>query len=158
MGHHRDAGGSQGRDLIGDPLAALELDRVGAGLLEEAGRGREGLSGARLVAAERQVGHHQRVLGAAHHAADQRDQLVGRDRHGGVVAVDHVGGGITDQQHRDARLVEGARGRVVVDREHGPLVAFGLPLLKVMRAHLGASNRGRATAAIDSLFRHRCPQ
>ena len=35
VGHHRDAGGGQGGDLVGDPFAALEFDRVRAGLLDE---------------------------------------------------------------------------------------------------------------------------
>ncbi len=78
-----------------------------------------------LVAAERQVGHHQRVRRTAHHAAHQRDQLVDRDRHGGVVAVHHVGGGVADQQYRDPGVVEHPRGGVVVGGEHGPLVALG---------------------------------
>ena len=99
--HHRDAGRRQRGDLVGHPLAALQLDRVRAGLLEEARRGGEGLCGASLVAAERQVGDYQRMRRTAHHAADQRDQLVDGHRHGGVVAVHHVGGGVADQEHRD---------------------------------------------------------
>ena len=38
----------------------------------------------------------------------------------GVVAVDDVGGGVADEQHRHAGLVEHARGRIVVRREHRP--------------------------------------
>ena len=106
VGHHRDAGRGQRRDLLGDPLAALQLDRMRAGFLHEPDRGGERGGGSGLVAAERQVGDHQRVRCAAHHATHQRDQLVDRDRHRGVVAVDDVGGRVTDQQHRDAGLVE----------------------------------------------------
>ncbi len=35
VGHHRDAGADQRLDLGGDPLAALELDRLGAAVLHE---------------------------------------------------------------------------------------------------------------------------
>ena len=158
VGHHRDAGGGQGGDLVGDPLAALELDRVRAGLLQEPGRGRQRLRGTGLVAAERQVGHHQRVRGAAHHAADQRDQLVDRDRHGGVVAVDHVGRGIADQQHRDAR----PRRRRARWSSRRPSAWPTCGLRTSTSAGGGCApwcgrTVGVATATVDSLFRHRCP-
>ena len=60
--HHRDAGRAQRRDLLGDPFAALQLHGVRPGLLEEPGGGRQRLRRTALVAAERQVGHHQGAL------------------------------------------------------------------------------------------------
>ena len=43
--HHRDAGRDQLLDLPGHPLAALQLDRVRPGLLEEPGGGGQRLAG-----------------------------------------------------------------------------------------------------------------
>ena len=60
------------------------------------------------------------------HRGGQRDQVVHRDRDGGVVAVNHHGGRVADQQHRDTGVVENARGERVVGGEHGPLLAAGL--------------------------------
>src|SRR6202012_774187 len=101
------------RDLRGDSLAALELDGVGAALLHEPGGGGQRGGGTGLVAAERQVGDDQRVGRTANDAAHQRDQLVDRDGHRGVVPVDDVGGRVADQQHRNACVVEDARSRIV---------------------------------------------
>jgi hypothetical protein len=51
--HHRDAGRDQFLDLVGDPLAAFELDRVRTGFLQEAGRGGQRRAGGGLVGPER---------------------------------------------------------------------------------------------------------
>jgi hypothetical protein len=156
--HHRDAGGAQGRDLRGDPLATLQLDGMRAGFLHEPDRGVQRRGRARLVAAERQVGDHQSVRCTAHDAAHQWNQLVDRDRHRGVVAVDDVGGRITDQQHRDTGVVEDPGGGVVVGREHRPLVAFGLHFLQVVDSRLGPRRSvRRRMGTVNSLFRHHCP-
>ena len=64
---------------------------------------------------------------------------------------------IADQQNRDAGLVEGAGGGEVVGRQHGPLVALGLPLQQVMvRTLVRVGGRRRAPPTVNSLFRHRC--
>jgi len=68
-----------------------------AGFLHEPDRGVQRRGRARLVAAERQVGDHQSVRCTAHDAAHQWNQLVDRDGHRGVVAVDDVGSRITDR-------------------------------------------------------------
>ena len=149
-------------DLLGDPFAALQLDRMRAGFLHEPDRGVQRRGGSGFVAAERQVGDHQSVRCTSHHATHQRDQLVDRDGHRGVVAVDDVGGRITDQQHRDAGVVEDSGSGVVVSRQHRPLVAFGLHLLQVLHAHLGPRRGGgvtrlRRSSPINRVLRHHCP-
>ena len=53
MAHHGDAGLDDGARAIDHPAAALELDGVRAGLLDEALRGRDRLLVAGLVGAER---------------------------------------------------------------------------------------------------------
>jgi hypothetical protein len=45
MGHDRDAGRHQLLDLVRDPLAALQLDRVRPRLLQEADRGGQCIPG-----------------------------------------------------------------------------------------------------------------
>ena len=70
-----------------------------------------------------------------------------------VVSVYDVGRRVTDQQHRNAGLVEDPGGRVVVGRQHGPFVAFGLHLLQVVGADLGPWARWvgvRGISPIDS--------
>ena len=74
--HDRYAGRDQVLDLPGDPAAALQLDGVRAGLLEEPGRRRQRVPGTSLVGAERQVGHDHGPAGAADHGGGQRDQVV----------------------------------------------------------------------------------
>ncbi len=88
-----------------------------------------------LVGAERQVGDDERATDRAGHRTRQRDELVDGDRQGGLVAVDVVRGGVADEQHRDAGLVEGGRGVHVVGGEHRPLLAALLHLAQVVGAH-----------------------
>ena len=121
-----------GLDVRREPRPALQLDRVRAALLHEPDRGREGLLGAHLVAAERQIGHHQRRLRAPYDGLDQRHQLVDRHRDRVVVAVHVVGRRIADEQHRDARLVEDLRGVHVVGGEHRPPLPALLHLPQVV--------------------------
>ena len=135
VGHHRDPGPGEQLDLAGHLGAALELDRVRVRLLHEPHGGVEGLLGRGLVGAEREVGHHHRAARRAGHGPHQRQQLVDGHRQRGLVAVDVVGGGVTDQEHRDAGLVEGGGGVHVVGGEHRPLLAALLHLAQVVGAH-----------------------
>ena len=165
--HDRDPGLRQRLHVRHEPLAAFELDGVRAALLHEPeGRG-ERLLGADLVAAERQVGDHERALAAPHHRLDQRHQLVDRHRQGVVVAVDVVGGRVPDEQHRDAGLVEDLRGVHVVGGEHRPPLAAFLELPQVMdpgslrpgpigAGPVGRRHFGRANGPVDGHVRHRC--
>ena len=63
--HHRDAGADDAADLLGAALAALELDRVRAGLLHEPDRGVQRVVRPGLVGAERHVGDDERALHGA---------------------------------------------------------------------------------------------
>src|SRR5690606_30928291 len=126
VAHHGDAGRDHRLDLRDDPAAALQLDRVRAGLLEEPGGGPQRLGHVRLVRAERQVGDHHGALGAADDGGGERDQVVHGHGDGRVVPVHHHRGGVADEQHGDAHLVEDPRGERVVRGEHGPLL---VPLL-----------------------------
>jgi hypothetical protein len=132
--HDRDAGVDEGPDLPGVVGAALELDRGGPALLHEPHGGLEGLGGGDLVGAEGQVGDDQRARRAADHGLGQHQQLVDRDRDGRVVPEDVVGGGVADQEHRDAGLVEHAGRGEVVGGEHRPPLTRVLPLLEVVDA------------------------
>jgi hypothetical protein len=102
---------------------------VGQSLLHESGGSGQGLLRAGLVGAEGQIGDDHGVLGRARHGAAQRDEVVDRDRHGGLEAVDVIARGVADEQDRDAGLVEDLRGVHVVGGEHRPLLAVGLHLL-----------------------------
>ena len=76
VAHHGDAGADDRAGPLGGGAAALELDRVAAGLLDEALRGvhRQRVGG--LVGAERQVADQQRRLQAAADGAGEHQQLL----------------------------------------------------------------------------------
>ena len=126
MAHHRDARRDQFLDLVQHPVAALELDRVRAGLLQEPGRRGQRLLRRALVRAERQVSHDQRPASAPDHRGGQRDQLVQGHRDRAVVPVHDHRRRVADQQHGDAGVVEDPRGQRVVRGQHRPLLAAGL--------------------------------
>jgi hypothetical protein len=95
--HHRDARRHHRLDVRREARPTLQLHGVRPGLLHEPDGGGEGLLGVHLVAAERQVGHHQRRRRPAYDGLDQRHELVDRHRDRVVVAVDVVACGIPDQ-------------------------------------------------------------
>jgi len=163
--HHRDAGRGQCGDLVGDAFAALELDGVRAALFEEPDRGLQSLLRPGLVTAEGEIGDHQRVRRPPDDSADQGKQFVDADGDGGVVAVDDVCRGITDQENRDLGIVEDPRTGVVVGGEHRPLLAFRLHLRQVMHAGDAAAGGGigcfarhwcGGSRAINEFIGHRC--
>jgi hypothetical protein len=84
---------------------SLELDRVGACLLEEPDRRLERLRVAHLIRAERQVGDDERTPRTAVHGAGEDDHLVGRRRHGRVMAEHDHCGGVADEDQVDAGVV-----------------------------------------------------
>ncbi len=123
MGHHRDAGLHQHPDLLVRALAALQLHRAHAGLLDQPGRGAQGLDGPLLVGPEGQVGDDHGAAGAADDGRGEEGHLVEGDRHRGVVPEVAVAHRVADEEDGDARLVEDGRGHRVVGGEHGPLLA-----------------------------------
>ena len=118
MAHHRHAGAHDRARPLGHRAAALELDGVAAGLLDEPVRGADRLLVGGLVGAERQVADQQRRLQAAPHGRREHQQLVDGDRHGVRVAEHVVGGRVADQHDVDAGLLDDHRARVVVGGDH----------------------------------------
>ena len=151
--HDRDAGLDHGPDGFGVELAALDLDGVGEPLLEEPHARGHRLLGRDLVAAERQVRHHEGAPGRARDGAAQREQLVHRHRKAGFVAEHVVGGRVTDEQHLDAGLVEDLRGVLVVRGEHGEVLSLELRVAQVMGADPGDGLRGRRRRMLPGRFR-----
>ena len=100
------------------PAGALELDAVGAALLEHPDRARDRLLVRDLVRAERQVADHERPVRRAGHRAREEDHLVERHRHGRLVAEHHHRRRVADEHELDARLVRQPRGRRVVGGDH----------------------------------------
>lgn len=123
MGHDRDTGLDQQPDLLVGPLAALQLDRADARLLDQPGGVAERLYGTFLVRAEGQIRDDHGALGAAYDGGGQHGDLVHRDGHGGLVAEVDVAHRVPDEHDRDPGLVEDGRGHRVVGGEHGPLLA-----------------------------------
>ena len=116
-------------------------------LLHHPDGGRERLVGTGLVGAERQVGDDQRAAGAPRDGAHQRKELVDGHRDGRLVAEHVVRGGVADEEHGDAGLLEDGRGVLVVGGEHGETLAALLHLPQVMDAgaprRRGRTGRGR---------------
>ncbi len=140
MGHDGDACRGDRGDLRRDTLAALELDRVGQPFLHEPGRGREGLLRGALVAAEREVRHHESVRRTADDAANEGEEFVDRDRDGGLVSVDDVGSRVADEENGNPGFLEDAGAGVVVGGEHRPAFTLGLHGLQVVGSGLALGN------------------
>jgi hypothetical protein len=137
VGHDGDAGLDHGLDRGGIVGAALDLDSVGQAFLEEPDAGADCLLRGHLIAAERQVGHDERPLGAAGHGTAQGQQLVHRDRKAGLVAEDVVRGRITDEEDLNSGFIENFGCVLLVGSQHGELRPVPLGLLQVVDAHLG---------------------
>ena len=132
VGHDRDAGLDHGPDGLGVVSAALDLDGVRQSLLEEPDAGGHCLPGGDLVAAERQVRHHQRALGRPAHRPAQGQELVHRDGKAGLVAEHVVGSGVAHQQDFDSGLIKDLGGVLLVGGQHGKALAVVLGLLEVV--------------------------
>lgn len=98
--------------------AALDLDEVAAGLLDEAlGRG-ERLRIGRLIRPERQIRDEQGLREPAPDRLREHDHLVDRDGHRAVVAEHRHRGGVADEHHVDARGLGDLRTGMVVGGDH----------------------------------------
>ena len=80
---------------------------------------------------------------AAHHGLRVVEHLVHRDAHGLLVAEHDHAQRVADEDQRDARLVDDARGRVVVGGEHRDALAVD--------AHLGDVGDGHAPLRLAGL-------
>ena len=130
VAHHRDAGAPHGRRPAHGFAAALELDRVGPRLLDEAAGVSNSLLVRHLVAHERQVADHQRAVAAASNGTGEDQQLIhgGTDRGHRVVAKHVVRRRVADEHEVDAAPVDDPGGGMVVGRDHDDRVAADLHL------------------------------
>ena len=103
---------------------ALELDDVGAALLDEANRGANRVLVGDLVRAERQVADHDRALGLLGDGSREEQHLVHGHWDGGAfVAEDDHRRCVSDEDHVDAGVLREARAGRVVGSDHDDLVA-----------------------------------
>ena len=103
--HHADVRLGDRADARDHASGALELDDVGAALLDEPDRARDRLLVRDLVRAERKVADDERAPRRPRHRAGQEDHLVERHRHGRLVAEHHHRGRVADEDQLDARLI-----------------------------------------------------
>ena len=119
-----------------DRPGALELDRVGARLLDEADRVLDRLLVGDLERAERHVADDDRMPGRARDRARQEQHLVHRHRHGRALVAEHDHRGrVADEDHVDACVLGEPRAGRVVGGDHHDLLAAPL--------HLGELGQGQ---------------
>jgi hypothetical protein len=107
------------------PGATFELDHLGPALLHEPHGVLQRLL-ARGVRHERHVGHQERAQQAPRHGLAVIDDVIERDGHGRVVALDHHAERVTDQHDVGARFVHERGEAGVVTGETRDFLALGL--------------------------------
>lgn len=145
VAHDGDAAVDELAHRLGAVPAALELDCVAAGLLDEAEGVAEGLVGAGLVAPKGHVTDDEARRRTAPHRLAVVYHVVHRHGLGRVVAQHHHAHAVAHQNNLDARAL-GVLGRgVVVGGQHGNALALALHVLQLQRrqAALLAVVRGR---------------
>ena len=133
--------GAGARDAHG--AAALELDRVAAGLLDEAEGGLHRLLVGDLVGAEGQVADQERGAQPAAGGPRQHEHLVELDADGARIAEHGHGAGVADQDEVDAGRLGGAGAREVVGGDHDDRLAEALLLEQPRQGHRQARGVGR---------------
>ena len=122
MCHHGNSGGHQGRDNRGLRGSTFELHGLAARLLENAPGAFDRLVGAQVIAGERHIDDHQRVMhGSAYHLGVV-DHLVERHRQGVGMALHDHRHAVANQNPLDAGGIEQRGHRVVIGREHRDLL------------------------------------
>ncbi len=143
VAHHRDAGADDRSCASArGGSAALELDRVAAGILDEAQRRAHRLLVGDLVRAEWKVADEKRRPQPAPHGAREHEHLVEVDADGRRVAQHGHGARVADEDHVDAGLLGGARTREVVGGDHDDRVAAALHLGHAWQGDRQAVDRG----------------
>ena len=158
VAHHRDPAPASARIRSSIGAGALELDGVGAGLLEEAGRrcaprprptpGSDRTAGRRPPAAGGAAGHGRVSITIS--------SIV--DRHGRGVAEHGHRRRVADQHEVDAGVVGDPARRVVVGGHHHDRLAVALELGQLGQAQLpgrGRAGGGGAGAGADQCSRSR---
>ena len=121
----RNAGAGDRADAFGLIAAALELDRTGAALFDQANRGAQRVFVADLVGAEGHVGHDVRARRSARDGLRVVDHAFQRDRRRFVEAENDVADAIADENDVDAgALDELAERRVVRGRDRKERLAL----------------------------------
>ena len=144
MAHDPDAGARDRADARERRARTLELDHVGAALLDEANRVVDGVVVRGLVGAERHVADDQGALGRSRDRAGEEEHLVHRHRHGRVVPEDDHRGSVADKDQVDpGRVRQPGAGRVVRS-DHDDLVAAALHLEQLGEGELSGCGRGGA--------------
>ena len=122
VSHHRDAGGDDALDAGEHRSCALELDGVGARLLDEADRVAHRVLVRDLERPERHVRDDERPARAARHGAREDQHLLHRRRDRRLVAEHGHRGRVADENEVCPCLVgEPATGRVVRRHHHDRL-------------------------------------
>jgi hypothetical protein len=122
--HDRDARVDDRLHSRDHRACALELDRVRAGLLDEADRVLECLFVGDLEGAERHVADDDRMPCRAHDGARHEQHLLHRHRDGrALVAEDDHRRRVADEDDLDARVLGESRSRRVVGGDHDDLLA-----------------------------------
>jgi hypothetical protein len=145
VAHHRDAGAHDRPCALGRRLAAaLQLDRLAAGLLDHPQCRADRLLVGDLVGAERQVADHQRRAQAAAYGAGEHEHVLQLDRRGCVVAEHGRGRGVAHQDEVHAGRLGGAGAGVVVGGDHHDRIAQALLFRQQRQGHRQAHGlRGR---------------
>ena len=134
--HHGDAHVDDATHRLAQLLAALDLDRLDAALLDHAARVAQRLVGVHLVAHEGHVSHHEGALHAAAHDLAVVEHLLQRHADGRVEPLHHHAGRVPDEDHVDPRLVEQLRRQEVVSRQRADRLALLLHRAQGARGHL----------------------
>ena len=132
-----------------DGAAALELDRVAAGLLDEAEGGLHRLLVGDLVGAEGQVADEERRAQPAPRRPRQHEHLVHGDADGARIAEHGHRARVADQDEVDAGRLGGARAREVVGGDHDDRLAEALLLEQPGQGHRQARGVRRRSGCSD---------
>ena len=158
MPHHRDPGVNDRPHAGQHATGTLELDGVGAALLDEANGVAHRVLVGYLVRAERHVANHQRPAHRARYRAGHEQHLVHGHRDGRFVAEDHHGGAVADQEDVHAGGFGQSCASCVVRGHHRDPGTGALHLRQLRQRQLGGNLRlpGTGVAAghpSPSLFR-----
>ena len=142
-------------DGLGHRLAALQLHRRRAGLLEDPRGVAERLLGALLIGAERHVDGDQSVPRAAHHRGAVRAHHLEADRNGRGQAVNDLAEAVADQQQVAMRIEQLRHPhRVGGERDDRLAALAGQDRRRGQPLHRRRRRRGAAGRRVDRVGGH----